>query len=147
MNDGETFNLLSNLQGCVVQQIRRIRYVVRGEITSDMGPIEIVFTDGSVVLLDAGSDGESLDAKSTAWVDHFAEPLSAENKRFVEESGKWTAFDVSAQQPYSRLISQRIVEVVPVRTLEDKIKGAMIRTARGVTQVEVDADEVSVNVA
>jgi hypothetical protein len=116
MKDGEKSKLLSSLQGSVIQRIQRIRYVFKGNVTSDEGPIEISFADGSIVWLDAGPDGEALRIMTAAWIDYFAEPLSIENRKFVEQSGKWTAFDVSAENPYSRFIGERIVQVIPIRT-------------------------------
>jgi hypothetical protein len=147
MRDEDTFELLSSLQGRVVKQIRKVRYTLRGKVTSDAGPIEITFTDDSIVLLDAGPDGEALAVKLTAWVDYFAEPLSIENRRFVEQSGKWAAFDVSDQEPYSRFIKERVGQVIPIRTVENKIKGVTLATAQCSFRVEIEADEVSVDIA
>jgi hypothetical protein len=147
MKEGDEFNLLSSLEGRVACRIRRIRYVVRGEVMPDTGPIEFSFTDGSIVLLDAGPDGEALAVRAAAWIDHFAEPLSIENRQFVEQSGKWTAFDVSAQKPYSRLIGEQIGQVIPIRTLENKIKGVALTTRESTVRVEIEADEVTVDIA
>ena len=91
--------------------------MVRDRVTSDSGPIEITFADGSVALLDAGADGEALRVKPAAWTDYFAEPLTSENREFIERCGKWTSFDVTNQEPYSRLINELVLEVMPVRTL------------------------------
>jgi hypothetical protein len=147
MNDEEAAKLLSSLQGQVIHWIRRIRYMFRGDVTSDAGPIEIGFADDSIVLLDAGPDGEALSVKAAGWIDHFAEPLSIENRQFVEQSGKWTAFDVSVEEPYSRFIGERIVQVILVRALENKIKGVALATPRSTIRVEIEADELSVDIA
>jgi len=137
---------LSELPGRVIRKVQRILYVLRGTITAESGPIEITFTDGLTVLLDAAPDGEALAVKPSAWTDHFAEPLSVENRKFVERSGKWTAFDVSGQPPYSDLITEEVGEVIPVGTLGNKIKGVTIKTTHCTVHVEVEADEVSVDV-
>jgi hypothetical protein len=147
MKAGDEFELLSGLTGRVACRIRRICYVFKGEVTSCAGPIELCFTDGSVVLLDAGPDGEALTVKAAAWTDHFAEPLSRENMEFVEKSGKWAAFDVSAQKPYSRFIGERIRQVTPIRTLENKITGVTLATLPSTLRVEIEGDEVTVDIA
>jgi hypothetical protein len=87
-----------------------------------------------------------LAVRASPWTDHFAEPLSVENRKFVERSGKWTAFGVSEQLPYSHLVAEQVGEVIPVKTLDNKIKGATIKTAHCAIHVEIEADEVSVDV-
>jgi len=72
----------------VIQKVQRILYVYRGSVASEKGPIEIAFSDGYAVLLDAGPHGEALAVKSHAWIDYFAEPLSAEERQFIDRSGK-----------------------------------------------------------
>jgi hypothetical protein len=75
-----------------ITRVRRVHYVYRGVPDTDFGPLELAFGD-RVVLLDNAADGEALRVRRQAWEDPFAEPLSGENRAFVEESGKWTAFD------------------------------------------------------
>lgn len=147
MKADDELELLSGLAGQVNCRIRRILYVFRGEVASCAGPIEFGFTDDSVVLLDAGPDGEAMAVKAAAWTDHFAEPLSRENREFVEKSGKWTAFDVSSQNPYSRFIGERIRQVTLIRTPENKIIGVTLATLRSTLRVEIQGDEVTVDIA
>lgn len=146
MNDQDTLVMLSNLRDRIISKVQRILYVLRGTVAAEKGAIEITFRDGYTVFLDAASDGETLAVKPFAWIDRFTEPLSLENRKFVEQSGKWTAFDVSGQPPYSHLIAEPVREVTPIRTPDNKVKGATIRSANGTINVEVEADEVFVDV-
>jgi len=84
-----------------------------GAVSRD-GPIEVNFASGTKLLLDAGPDGEELRVRTSAWVDPFSEPLSAANRTFVEEEGKWMAFDVSEETQFSHLIGQSGLSVSPV---------------------------------
>jgi hypothetical protein len=142
MKDQDAVNLLSDLPGKSIRTIRRIMYVVQGTVTTEAGPIEITFADDMALLLDAAGDGEALEVRLSAWADPFAEPLSPENKIFVEHSGKWTAFDVSGQLPYSRLIAQQVREVTFAGTSNSKIRGVTIKAARSAIRVDIEADEV-----
>ncbi len=52
-------------------------------MTGDGGPLELTFADGTVVVLDAGGDGESLVVLTGPWKDPFKEPVSEENRVYV----------------------------------------------------------------
>jgi len=138
---------LPHLHGKVIVGVRRVWYCLRDDVTSTVGPIELSFTDGSVVRLDVGPDGEALAIATSAWVDPFAPPLSTENELFVETSGKWSAFDVSGQAPYSKLVGAAIAEVKPHYTPNGKPVGATIHAGSAVVRANVDADELVVDVA
>lgn len=137
---------LEPLVGRVVVGVRRVLYVLRGRNTSAAGPIELTFADGSAVVLDAGSDGEALAVSTERWIDPFVPPLSAENQRYVEASGKWTAFDVSDQEPWAALVGATVDSVEPILTSRDKLIGASIRVGAAVLRAKVEADELSVDV-
>ncbi len=138
---------LSGLRGRVIRGIRRIMYEVGGEVISEAGPIELTFADDCLVLLDGGSDGESLLIKHSQWVDPFSEPLSVENRKYVAKSGKWTSFDVSKRTPYIGLVGERILGITPVGTPDRKVTGIIITTDHCVLRVENVADEIQVDIA
>jgi hypothetical protein len=96
--------------------------------------------------LDAGPDGESLAIRRSRWKDPFAEPLSLENRAFVERSGKWTAFDVSNDPLYRELVGQAVSSVEPLLTQTGKVKGATLFTSGGALRSEVEADDLKVDV-
>jgi hypothetical protein len=64
MRNEDITEVLSGLRGKKIQVVRRILYIPQSSIDSSEGPIEIHLTDGYTVLLDGGSDGESLIVKS-----------------------------------------------------------------------------------
>jgi hypothetical protein len=138
--------LLEGHLGSSVSRIRRLLYVRKGDVNEKAGPLELAFDDASVFLLDGGSDGESLTADQGAWIDPFQDPLSEDNKRFVLESGKWTAFDVSDRPPYSRFIGSELRSVQPITQPSGKVVGARLVFATGTISVRVSADEFLVDV-
>ena len=141
-----TESSLFQLVGKSITGVRRIHYVLRGEVNDSAGPIEIAFVDGSAVVLDAGPDGEALAVAPSLWVDPFAPPLSPENERYVGSSGKWTAFDVSSKSPYTALIGAEVDAVEPHLSPEGRLVGATIRAGETVVRAEVEGDEISIDV-
>jgi hypothetical protein len=135
---------LVNLVGRVVIAIRRIFYEVRGVVNRSNGPIEFAFRDGGYLVLDAGADGYTLAAFSERWHDPFSGSLSAENAAFVEKSGKWTAFDVSAEAPYAALIGRAIRHVEFVCDEDEKLIGVEISFETVTIRAIVGADELLV---
>jgi hypothetical protein len=136
---------LAGLIGKRIAFIRRLLYVFAGRVESDIGPVEITFSDGSTFLFNVGPDGESLRIEEGQWRDPFREPLSSENREFVERSGKVTAFDVSAKPPYSPLIGRTVLDVQPIVGPLNKITGTNIITDAGTIRVTIGADEVLVD--
>lgn len=137
---------LAGLIGKRIASIRRLLYVFAGRVRSDIGPIEVSFSDGSTFLFNVGPDGESLRIEEGLWRDPFQEPLSPENREFVARSGKVTAFDVSAKRPYDALIGRTVLDLQPIVGLLDKITGASIITDARTIRVTIGADEVLVEV-
>lgn len=108
----------------------------------DFGPIELTLGE-QVFTFDNEPDGESLRITELAWIDPFAEPLTTENREFVERSGKWTAFDVSADSSWAGLLGEVLSEVEPIMNSAHKLTGVILRTERGgVVRLGVMADEL-----
>lgn len=128
-----------------IQQVRRIHYVFNGRADTDFGPVEL--TIGSrPYLLDNGSDGESLRITEAAWTDPFVEPLSEENREFVDQAGKWTPFDVSALGNWATLIGEVLTDVEPISNETGKTTGVLLRTGHGgQLRLGVMADELFVD--
>lgn len=137
---------LTRHAGKVISIIRRIWYVLHGEVSSASGPIELSFSDGSAILLDAGPDGETLSVSEQPWRDPFEGQLSQENEMYIRQSGKWTAFDVSGEAPYARLIGRAVEGVEPHLSPDGKPIGVTLRAGNGVLRAEVEADELHVDV-
>jgi hypothetical protein len=137
---------LQQFVGKLITGVRRVWYVLRDDVNDSAGPIEIAFADGSAVVLDAGPDGEALAISTARWVDPFEPPLSPENEQYVEASGRWTAFDVSGQAPYSALVGVALDGVEPHVNPGGKLIGATMRAGTTVVRAEVEGDEISVDV-
>lgn len=99
------------------------------------------------MVLDACGDGESLSVTAGTWSDPFEEPLSEENRAYVEKSGKWTVFEVSDNDPLRRVIGGRVVRVDEIKNPWQKVVGAQIRVGDTTVKVIVDSDELVVDVA
>jgi hypothetical protein len=138
-------NELTEIAGRVIVGVRRVCYVLRGDVTSTAGPLELSFADGSTLVLDAGPDGEALAVSTKPWVDPFASPLSSDNERYVGISGKWASFDVSREARYSGLLKMPVDGVEPHLTADGKVVGATIQAGSVVVRVEVGADELHVD--
>jgi hypothetical protein len=137
--------LLTNAIGSRIVRVRRIHYVYRGVPDTDFGPLELTF-DSRALLLDNAADGEALRVRAEAWEDPINGLLSQENRAFVEASGKWAAFDVSAKGAFASLIGDVLTAVEPVGVEPGKVTGVILRTGRGgVIRVDVEADELFLN--
>lgn len=135
---------LNNVLSSKVSRVRRINYVEpTGHFNPTEGPIEFTFDRSFTLRLESGADGESLRVSVGEWVDPFAEPLSVENREFIEASGKRAAFDVSELEGYKLLIGQR-VENFSLMTRMSKIVGVRLVIGPGALIAEVGADELLV---
>lgn len=142
-----TTSLLSDSAGKTLVGVRRVLFVHHGAVKDGTGPLELTFDGGTSVLLEAGGDGESLSVVAGIWLDAFEEPLTDENRRFVEKSGKWKAFDMTTHAPYSRAVGHQLRQVDYVRSPPDKVVGVTLQLDDVVIRASVDADELIVDVA
>jgi hypothetical protein len=131
--------------GTPIRRVRRIHYVYNGRPDTDFGPVELTIGERPF-LFDTGADRESLRVTETAWADPFREPLSTENREFVERSGKWTAFDVSALGRWAKLIGEPLSDVEAITDDGGKTTGIVLRTEHGgALRLGVMADELFVD--
>lgn len=138
-------DLLAGFLSSAVVRVRRINYVSPGgSREASEGPVEVSLDNGVVFRLESGTDGESLRFAVGEWVDPFVEPLSPENRDFVAKSGKWTAFDVSSDRNFGRLIGGRIGDV-NLLTASGKIVGIELIFGSVTLKAEVRADELFVH--
>ena len=128
-----------------IRRVRRIHYVHDGQPDTDVGPVELTIGE-RVFLFDNQADGESLRVLEIGWADPFSEPLNAENRRFVQESGKWTAFDVSTIDEWANLIGEPLSGVEAITNDAGKTTGIVLRTGHGgALRLGVMADELFVD--
>jgi len=76
-----------------------------------------------------------------SWVDPFREPLSEENRAYVESHGKWTAFDTSATPEMAPLVEQIVRRVLPIRDQAGLRRGVQLDLGDEQVTYVVDGDE------
>jgi hypothetical protein len=101
---------LDRVIGYSIKSVRRIFYVAQGITEREVGGLELVMSNGVTISLDSGIDGEAVTAKLAPWVDPFSGEMSQENRAWVQEAGKWTVFDVSAEMEYAPLVGSVVLE-------------------------------------
>ena len=138
---------MESLVGRALIGIRRMRYIVHEEVYSDRGPLELTFEGALPLVFDTAGNGQDLRVKRGAWRDPFAEPLSQENRDWVAKAGKWQAFDVSAEWPFSALIGRPLsaVRATAGPSAAPEI-GGLVLTIGVDLLIEVGADELEVEV-
>jgi len=134
---------LKNLAGSRITYIARVLYEYGGEIETDDGAVEIGLDD-RVFLLDAAADGDKLLVREGAWKDPFSDPLSEENRRYIESHGKWRWVDCSHLNAYSELIGQSITGVVALMNENSRIAGVRIAASNRSLWFVIHGDECRV---
>lgn len=137
---------MEGCSGLSIRRVRRVRYVFEGEVSSiDDGPLELTWSSGRILLFDAGANGANLTVRDGSWYDPFSEPLSGENRAWVAQYGKWTAFDVSREPPYDSLIGETARSFQTVYwSLIDDIERVSIHFGFWL-KIEVGADDLRVS--
>ena len=129
------------LVGRAISRVRRLHYVFQGEVNASDGAIELTFSDGSVVLCDADTDW-TLKFFGAAWVDPYHEPLNDSDRAYVERYGKWSAYDVTEQAPYSWLAGEIVRQAVPQFNELLELTGLLVRTDAVVLDLQLWAGEL-----
>jgi hypothetical protein len=130
-----------DLVGRQMTRVRRIHYQFQGETNVSDGAIELTFTDETVVLCDAAADW-TLEFYGAAWVDPFTEPLSESDRAYLEHYGRWCAYDVTEQAPYSWLAGETIRQAIPQFNELLEQTGLMVRTDNAVLDLQMWAGEL-----
>ncbi|WP_446663586.1 hypothetical protein [Flexivirga sp. B27] len=142
-----TATALAVVDECVGQRVsamRRVRYMYQGAVFSEHGILELSFGRRTSLWMDSGHDGEKLRVCRGRWIDPFAEPLSAENREFVRTSGKWTAFDIDAEDDLGQLIGRSLDRVEPMWMFMGKLVGVRLTFGPSTVVVLSEADELHV---
>jgi hypothetical protein len=116
--------------GCRVLAARRGRFEAAGGTEVAGGFLEVTLDSGPVVVLDVGSDW-TLTAEPGPWTDHFAEPLTDDNREFVRTHGKWSAVALSPALA-AALVGARIESLSLLRDEMDDVVGVRLVTEAGV---------------
>lgn len=132
-----------DLNGKLLIRVRRAFYEFEGDVEQNEGLIELSFAEGQCVYFDVGADAESLSLNPGPWVDPFALPRSRENETYVNIYGKYTAFDVSTQEPYCKIIGHAVSGVQPIiDEATSKQTGLILTFGKSRLKIEVIADEL-----
>jgi hypothetical protein len=118
--------LLDAVVSSRVVSVQRLRYVHRQTVLSDNGAVQFCFDPAEVRRFDAGADGQRLAVATTRWSDPFSEPLSEENREFVDTSGKCCEFDVTHEDPYEALVGKQLTAYEPIREFQDALSGLIL---------------------
>jgi hypothetical protein len=131
---------LDEVAGTRILSAHRVLYRGVDGRYSDYGALELC-VGARTLLFDGAADGESLRVHDRPWVDPFAEPMSEENRRYVQEHGKWERVDCSAEKPYEDFIGQEITDVIALVNEFGRIAGVRISVRNCSLWFAVDGDE------
>jgi hypothetical protein len=134
---------INAIVGLTVTSIARVLYEYRGVIEPVDGALEIEL-DGRVVLLDATADGEQLRIREQLWEDPFREPLSPDNKAYVERHGRWRRVICSKDAPYSDIVGRSVGDVGFLENEWHRIGGMRITVGSRSLWFVVEGDECHV---
>lgn len=133
--------VLESAKGQTVAAVGQILYAHNGVVNYSDCMLQLTMEDSSIVLLSGGSDGASLRVNDKLWIDPFSEPLSKENQAFVCTSGKWTFFDMSAQEGMAALVGARLHAARPIRDETSTIRGVQLHVGTERLNYVVEGDE------
>jgi hypothetical protein len=137
---------LASYVGDTVSRVSRLRYRVGDQVVSaaNEGSVELTFSSGATLFCESGPDGETLRTQDTPWVDPFAGPMSPENEEYVRTSGKWSRYDVSAEQPFADLLGRQVTDIATVTGTSGKRYGLVLNVSGHLLALYVNADELHV---
>jgi len=138
--ESETLELLSSFTGERMASVRLIMYVYHGEIHGEDTWPEFVAENNRVLRLRDEDGGERLAGYSTLWEDPLANSSEA-NRKYVEEYGKYTRFDVSHSAPYEQIVGRRLRCFVPLYNAFTIFAGVELQFAEHWLTVYAAADE------
>lgn len=113
-----------------------MQYVFQEQVQPDLGgPLELVFDEGGALLLVA-PDGERLVLTPSEWIDPFAPPLSADNREYVNQHGRWVAFDVSTEPGFRTIVGTSALRATEVHNRAERLVGTELTYPNAVLRVE-----------
>lgn len=139
-------SVLDDHVGQLVTRVRRVFFEVDGGCDRSVGALEISFDDGVSIVFDVAGNGQDISIKPRSWADPFEGKMTAENIEFVRRSGKWTAFDVSVDSPYSSLIGKPLTKQTPIIIEGNGMIGVSMDIGGHTVKAEVVADDLKVDI-
>ena len=124
-----------------IRGIFRVWYDFQGELDKSDGPIELDFSDDSVLVITGQSDGESLKVSNARWRDPFEPPISRENEDYISQYGRWRRVSVSDEEPYKEFVGRSVAAIDLLENQFGRLAGAGIIAAGGSMYIVVEGDE------
>ncbi|MCA9918169.1 MAG: hypothetical protein KC445_09460 [Anaerolineales bacterium] len=117
---------IEKLKGKQIKGVHLVLFVHKKGRNWNDSLLQITFEDDSLVLL-KGDGNDNLIVQRSAWEDAFEGDLSEEDKTFIQENGKWSLFDVSGSQPYTKILKERIQAAHPIRNQFNRLTGVQLQ--------------------
>ncbi|MBL0886367.1 hypothetical protein [Myceligenerans indicum] len=117
---------LPELVGRRCAAVSRFVHQFTGEPATSTGPLELIWDDGQVTVLDVRSDW-TLDVSSDPWVDPYLEATPPEREHLGREVGLWSRIliDESADD-LSAVVGARVTAAEPWHNEIGELAGADI---------------------
>lgn len=135
---------LTNALGQRVVAGRRGRFLAADGTDVDGGFLELTLESGDVVVLDVAGDW-TLTARPGPWVDHFAEPLTNDNREFVRRHGKWSAVDLPPEEAEA-LVGALIGSASLIHNEMNEVEGVRLVTPAAIVVARQWGGELQVEV-
>lgn len=121
--------------------IEQAFYVFNDAITQSDCLLQVRVESDFIIHFLGGVDGETVRIVDAPWEDPFVEPLSDENRAFVEQCGKWTLFDTSATPHMAPLVEHTIRSISLVHDQRGIRRGVELEIGSTLLTYLVDGDE------
>ncbi|MCL3862103.1 hypothetical protein [Actinotalea sp. K2] len=133
--------MIDTLPGRRCASIRCFQHRLAGHPTSESGPIEFGWADGTWLTLDANADW-TLALSTQPWVDPYAGVSVAEREALAQEVGLW--HQAPAPIALRRLVGQSVASVLPEFNEVGELVGLKLAFEAQVVAARVVGGEVVV---
>lgn len=116
-------------------------YAFQAEKQLDDTPLQLNFTDGTIIFLDGESDGESLRVAMDAWHDPFSDKNNLENTLYIQQFGHWIQVNVSDELPFEQIVRKAITRIHPIINQFGRLNGVQFEIGDIALNFVVDFDE------
>lgn len=119
------WHTISKCAALTLRDVAIRAFAFKGRLDLSDTPLQMIFSNEQVLVLDGDSDGESLRATDEPWIDPFVGQQTAENQSFVEDYGKWTLVDYSHEANFTDVVGETLTNVLPLFNKFDKLCGVV----------------------
>lgn len=139
--DKSTWQKLTSVVGKKVTSIYVNSYLFQTERRLDDTPLQLNFSDSTIIYLDGESDGESLRVTMAAWHDPFSGKVDLENTLYIQQFGNWVQDNMSDTHPFDQVVGKVIEETLPIINQFGKLSGVQFVIDEVILNFEVNFDE------